>query len=670
MQLQIFLAVLLLIDCITEISSSHTIAIYTISTTYSDSTITGAFAQSIIPAQRIAIAEINARSDILPGYTLKLIETEDCGKDQFQAVENAVFIAGKRCDCDTNENQTIVTSPIILGAPWSEFCIATAPVFAGLKYIQISSCASSTELSGVPSFFRTIPNTEITAKAYIPLCKKLGFNRIGIVYINDAAGRNAKDQIEKQALEANIKVESYPFSLGDSMEKTANFIKEMKLYTTIIIPRSGHLESMLNEFKFYGILEYPYYYMFRTEIMNLTQGFITTMQVIPAQLSKEKYIEFNMYNGNETIYNISNNIYSKLETSWKELYDMNASIVYGEPAPHDYSVWGYDSAYAMAYTLDYIIKQGFDLFDDNLNRTLLVETMKHYLTNSLHFIGASGVVDLDGNGDRMYGNYMYGYINNIGEYVPRGVYGGNDIITIDGNIPLPPYFLDRTAPRSIAKIVITTVTADESLYWTIIVLCILFIICTIICIILIWRQRENEIIKKSSYRLNLIICIGAILGFFFITLQRSGDYGCIIGSYGWGIVITLIFMPAFARLYRLHFIMKKRNIDYIMIEKFGRKLFMGIGLMIILDVFLFFALSLSHAVGGNIKSLDFVKDEAVESPNDALIITQNEYEICTTDRLKVATIFAVIIIIYKLIQFIFGLYFSMSTFRWKYRTHH
>jgi len=133
----------------------------------------------------------------------------------------------------------------------------------------IPSLSEAVSLSGKQSFYRTIPNNEVVAKAYIPLCKHFGWNKIAIVYINDAYGTDLKDQIEIEAKTGNIDVESIPFEYSfsnsttreESMEGAADLIKKLELYIIIIISSGNDLRFVMDQFKANGILEYPYYYI-------------------------------------------------------------------------------------------------------------------------------------------------------------------------------------------------------------------------------------------------------------------------------------------------------------------------------------------------------------------------------------------------------------------------
>eukprot|EP01084_Bolivina_argentea_P028086 52232_1 len=673
--------------CLTD----NIIEVYSISTTatfQSTTSSSGTFAQSIIPAQKIAFDEINNRSDILPNITLKLNETEDCGNNKLCALGNSISIvqqSSSTCYSNTNNNPNTSVSPIVLGCPWSAFSEITAPVFAKFNYIQISTSSSATSLSGVPSFYRMMPNVEIIGKAWIPLCKHFGWNKIGIVYIDDTYGENLKDQIENECQIVNISYKSHPFSYSTndsetdakSMKDTAVFIKDNKLYVTIVVSSSGDLQYVMSSFKRNEILQYPYYFMFRsTPNENFTNlpGFMTIMPFYPSRLSKTEYTNFNVYDNNISIYNTANDKFTQIKVAWKELFNTQPSIVYNRSEVHDYAPWAYDAAITLGYTLHYLVENNFDLFNINFNNMSVVNAMKDYLTNKLRFIGASGLVELNDAGDRMHGYYLYGYINHNFEFVPFGAYTDNDNDTINVTIAaeiveFPDYFNGKK-PRSIAELKITPISVKYEWNIAVNILCIIFVIFTILCMILILKEREHPTIKKSSYKLTILICCGAVLGFVHLMLQNTGNFGCISTKYGRGIVITLLFVPVFARFYRLHRIMKMKRVNFDVIRKFEKNFIRtGIGTMIAVDIILFIVVTLIHRTHNNILSLEFVFD--IEKPStDLLLITQNKFEFCVEKNVKIATIFGVILFVYKCTQFAFGLYFAFTIFRnkWTYVT--
>eukprot|EP01084_Bolivina_argentea_P245890 411602_1 len=562
----------------------------------------GPFMQSIIPGHIIALKHINERTDMFPNHMLQLGESADCGQNPLKALRKAIeLVQDSIHSCNSHQNnQSTITSPIVLCCPWSAFSEVTAPIFAEFGNIQLSSSSSANTLSGSPSFFRTIPNADLAVKAYVPLCKHFGWNKIAIVYINDAYGVDHKNQIEIQAKDENIDVESIAFEYGisnqttksETIKQATDLIKKLEIYIVIIISSSADLRFVLEQFEANNMLEYPYYYMFRTtqnsikaqRLGNLTQGFLTVQPFFPALITKQQYINFNLYDGNLTIWEISNNIYSSIKRDWLDYYKNDPDVVYNAAEPHDYTAWGYDSAYTASLALNYLIESGFNLFD--YNTTELIEAIKYYLTNELSFIGATGLIEMDKNGNRLHGYYMYGFINDNGEFEPIGVIGEDGMMTINSTaVHWPNYFYGKASEKPLSEpfVDVTSITVEESVYWSVISLCILFIVMILVFMILIWKEREHPIIEKSSYKLSIIISIGCILGLLLLATQRTGDYGCVVTWYGYSIAFTLIFMPIFARLYRLHIIMNGNNIDFTLIAEIESKLHKGIFIMFILD---------------------------------------------------------------------------------------
>eukprot|EP00483_Globobulimina_turgida_P006283 UN06293 len=219
------------------------IEIPTISTTSTFSQtkthIAGPFMQSIVPGHIIAVKHINDRVDILPNHKLKLAQSVDCGQNPLNALRKAIEVVQDSihsCNSDLNNQSTIINSPIVLCCPWSAFSEVTAPIFEEFGRIQISTSSSANSLSESQSFFRTIPNADSVVKAYIPLCKYFGWNKIAIVYINDAYGVDHKDEIEIQAKEADIDVEAISFEYGitnnittseESIKQATDLIKKL-----------------------------------------------------------------------------------------------------------------------------------------------------------------------------------------------------------------------------------------------------------------------------------------------------------------------------------------------------------------------------------------------------------------------------------------------------------
>lgn len=235
------------------------IKIYAISTT----TENGLAGQSIVPAQNISINDTNNNPDILPNHHL-ILQLLECDGNPTNALKHAVGIITE--NMSNNKNENVIICPIIMGPPWSSFAIRTSPVLGAYNYGQISSSATSIVLSDnnlYPFSYRTVPSDALQGKALVELAKEFEWTKLGVIYFDDNYGINLSKVIVDTALKYDIKVLKTHYTLNDdtSFESVANFVKENKLYITIIISKAKDVSEMLKYFDNIGILGYPYYYI-------------------------------------------------------------------------------------------------------------------------------------------------------------------------------------------------------------------------------------------------------------------------------------------------------------------------------------------------------------------------------------------------------------------------
>ena len=167
-----------------------------------------------------------------------------------------------------------------------------------------------------------------------------------------------------------------------------------------------------------GTFDYPYYFIgvdiwfAETEIQadnlletNALVGSLGTMPFYPAMLSWEEYQQY--HDGNKTIYDKSTEIYNKLINEFR--IQRNSSSISVSPI----MPYAYDAVYALAYAL-HIYDQTIDSLKDTFANcsalNSLADDLREILINMPGFIGTTGFVEFDENGDRKNAKYVYGLI--------------------------------------------------------------------------------------------------------------------------------------------------------------------------------------------------------------------------------------------------------------------
>eukprot|EP01083_Nonionella_stella_P294515 1001153_1 len=261
-------------------------------------------------------------------------------------------------------------------------------------------------------------------------------------------------------------------------------------------------------------------------------------------------------------------LHNNFLTKWNDSY-------HNGKRPSFYSGYGYDAVYTLAYAIQYIEDHpneydGQNILDiiRNKEASEIIELLNGIITSKIDFIGVSGRVSFDENGDRLHGffsfrnivsdgkmNYVgYFYMNvsdgtishqlNVSKihwpsaFVEKGIIPHTDIITYEEMISLP--------------VSASVCTVSVSL------LSIIYAAC---CICLSIHYRQHKVIRAVSWRFNIVICMGAILG-YTATIIYSIDEVFLDDTYILGIAcnvriwvttiaFTLLFMPLFAKPYRL-----------------------------------------------------------------------------------------------------------------------
>ena len=129
----------------------------------------------------------------------------------------------------------------------------------------------------------------------------------------------------------------------------------------------------------------------------------------------------------------------------------------------------------------------------------------------------------------------------------------HDLTTL--NITWPDSFVELGVRPMSSKMVqnVTISSLDHRVQYSIISLCLLSILVVLCVIFLQFLWRRNEIIRASSWKLNLITCTGCLLCHCTIILYGSKHNVALCNLRFWFLCIsfTMVFMPLFMKTYRI-----------------------------------------------------------------------------------------------------------------------
>ena len=154
----------------------------------------------LIPAGHLAAEQINKRSDILPGYELKLIDvdSEACGLNVIsKGVANTVRVL-----VDTRNQMCIVG---VVGLFCSPVTKAISPIVSHPKlggYIQIVA-STSPLLHAESNLFHIIRSSSVFSEATLALMKAFGWQRISSVHNSRLYFRSTADNFVERILSNN-----------------------------------------------------------------------------------------------------------------------------------------------------------------------------------------------------------------------------------------------------------------------------------------------------------------------------------------------------------------------------------------------------------------------------------------------------------------------------------
>eukprot|EP01084_Bolivina_argentea_P278943 476775_1 len=576
--------------------------------------------KSVVGAQWLGIEEINNDHNFFPNYSFNL-QVFNCSRDHQQALLHALNVT-----THTNTpNNTYL--PIILGAPWSSLSTAIAPLLGAFNIGQMSVATSITlsQTNKYPYFYRTMPSDALQAEGIILLCNTFNWTSIAVVYVNDAYGLYLSIGLQASAKKTNIHVTSIAISEYEDVTfiHAAEQIKELNIYIIVIIIHANYLTALFNVFQKQEMLQYPYLFLgtdgwFDRKtiqsygLQNVTAGFIGTVPWQTQSLLLNEYMDDIQGDINQSIVK-----YKNFQNLWDFRYkNGGADNLYLEQ-PGIFVIYGYDNLYTLFNALKYI-EDNSDLFGGNLLDLLhledsnkIISILNSALLNETNFIGLSGRILFNKFGDRIHGLYSFGNILTDGSIDYFGYLYQNDNGTINSTlnknkIKWPEYFTSKgMIPRT--NILVHQKIINVPTVVTIVILAVstFSIFIALSCIVASIYYRNNRIIRASSWRLNIILCIGAILAYIRIMLygidesllenhpnqQKILDILCNLRVWLVTISYTLLFMPLFAKTYRLSQIFNTILID----RNFSdRKLFMLIGSCVLIDIILLTILTAIH----------------------------------------------------------------------------
>ena len=194
-------------------------------------------AYELIPASELAVEQINNRSDILPGYELKIInvDSEACG---ISVVSRGL----------TNTYVNFVDEDMLIGGVVGLFCSTvtevlsplSSPEFPFLDYVHVAGSTSvkhRSSISDYPRLYHTISSTAIFNAAVLKMMEKFDWNKMGLVYNSASISfiASATDFNDKISAAPNMTLStSFPVSRDNNIVQLFGILRNGQARTVFV----------------------------------------------------------------------------------------------------------------------------------------------------------------------------------------------------------------------------------------------------------------------------------------------------------------------------------------------------------------------------------------------------------------------------------------------------
>ena len=669
-----------------------TIHLYALSTTSNDET-TG---QATTAIQQLFLDDYQLTTD---SYIFDFNLTElDSESSIIQAMRNALSVIQFENEL-YNPSRKELVFPLILGCPWSSLSAVSVPTLGGFNFGQISSSTTSTYLSDsgtYPYLSNLSPNDDYQAQGIMYLCQRFNWTRIGVMYVSDFYGVYLATNVLSLSLELGIEAYSVSFDQVDTAthENAAKAVKSMNVFVIVLITHGNVLDSLYGYLDDQDLIGYPYYYIgdsawfdesdidsINSNNDSLPYIFDGYIGLVPWQANKlsletlDTDTEYDFEEISMTASKIANNV----SQVWDIGYENNPSSMYYLKYPTNWVNYAWDSMLVLMHTIErYDDIYGMDSVWDSSNENYLnedqgelmarLDNILHNISNESPFIGATGEISFDSNGQRLggiytFGNYLGGEegINCFGWYYYDQGSENYTFVINESAIIWPQDFIDQDIiPRTEQMTTVEVTTINASIFAVFMFFIVVSIILAIALLFFTLILSKNPAIHKINYQLNVIGLIGIIFLYHAILLygfdERDEDsnvnldLACNARIWLATVGYTLFFLPFSWKMYEI-----SRIFDGKVFHKSSNfTIFLIIVICLVADIVL---LSIFAVSGFEFKRSIVDGDITVKN---ALQAVQEKYGICTTGT---DLVFDVIVGLWKLSQLIFGAYCAIIVAR-------
>ncbi|XP_063393215.1 gamma-aminobutyric acid type B receptor subunit 1 isoform X1 [Cydia fagiglandana] len=614
--------------------------------------------QACMPAAELALADVNARSDLLSGFKLLLHSNDSKCEPGLGAsvMYNLLYNPPQK---------------LLLLAGCSTVCTTVAEAAKMWNLMVLCYGASSPALSDrarFPTLFRTHPSATVHNPTRIKLMQKFGWSRIAILQQAEEVFISTVEDLEAHCKKASIEIVTRQSFLSDPADAVRNLRRQdaRVIVGLFYVVAARRVLCEVYKLKLYG-KSYVWFFIgwyednwFETNLEK--EGIDCTVEQMREAAEGHLTTEALMWNQNANQTTISGmtseDFRSRLNEALREAgYDID-----GERYPEGYqeAPLAYDAVWAVALafnkTMEKLEKSGLSLKNFTYTNKKIADDIYEAI-NSTSFLGVSGLVAFSSQGDRI----ALTQIEQLSEqhYVKLGYYDTQaDNLTwldrerwVGGKVPP-----DRTV------IVNELRTVSLPLFACMASLCVAGIIAAIALIIFNCVHRHRRVIQWSHPACNTVmlcgccICLGAAvaLGVDGRWVQPQHFPGlCAARAWLLATGFSMAYGAMFTKVWRVHRHTTKPKADTKK-RMHGWKLYTMVGGLLVVDATLLTTWQLRDPLQREVETF------SLESPrhHDDDVHIRPELEHCES---KNNTVWLGLMYGYKGLVLVFGLFLAYET---------
>ena len=367
----------------------------------------------LIPAARVAVKEINNHTNLLPGYTIQLIEASSDACSVITTGKSLINLSTYTLSTSRPDNAIAVT-----GLVCSTVTAAVSPI-AGqseIDLIQISMSPSPIfrNQNRYRRLWRILPSSLPFNKAMIALMDHFNWNKVSTIYDEQGVyfqttAELFREVITKSAsntLVLHLGINNNDIFIDQSLDQIANETARI-IYVSTTIPQSGILMcKAANRNLIWPGFVWIFQSVLQTDIIKTKA---CDLEILNKALENVLFLSFPLHNRQPNDVLVSGYSYDQYRNKYfKELKELQKedhiqqylSFFKFQPNGSDYSDLMYDEIWALALALNGSLPdletRNLSLKNYQYNMSEITDIIERHFKN-VRFSGAVGEIKFDAN---------------------------------------------------------------------------------------------------------------------------------------------------------------------------------------------------------------------------------------------------------------------------------